>query len=76
MIWLKHPPYLPGLVPGDFYLFPRIKERRIDIQTVDEGHLFRRLRELLNEISVRELRKGFYTWIKSLTAVTHGMEAP
>jgi hypothetical protein len=42
---------------------------------VDEEDLFYRLRELLNEIPVQQLRKVFDTWIKRLMAVTRGMEA-
>jgi hypothetical protein len=38
----------------------------------DEEDLFYRLRELLNEIPFRELRKVFDTWVKRLTAVTRG----
>jgi hypothetical protein len=72
MIWLKLPPYSPDLAPRDFYLFPTIKERLADIQMVDEEHVFSRLRNLLNEIPIRELRKGFNTWIKRLTGVTRG----
>jgi hypothetical protein len=72
MIRLKHPPQSPDLAPSNFYLFPTIKERLTDIQTVDEEDLFSRLRELLNEIPVRELRKVFDTWIKRLMAVTRG----
>jgi transposase len=41
----------------------------------DEKDLFYWLRELLNEIPVRELPKVFDTWIKRLTAVTRGIEA-
>jgi hypothetical protein len=74
MIRLKHPPYSPDLTPCDFYLLPTIKERLTDTQMVGETDLFYRLRELLNEIPVRELRKVFDTWIKRLTAVTRGME--
>jgi hypothetical protein len=70
MIRLKHPPDSPELAPSDFYLFPTIKERLNDIQMIDEEDLFYRLRELLNEIPVRELRKVFDTWIKHLAAVT------
>jgi hypothetical protein len=75
IIWLKHPPYPPDLAPSDFYLFPTIKERLTDIQMADEEDLLCRLRELLNEIPVRELRKLFDPWIKRPTAVTRGMEA-
>jgi hypothetical protein len=75
MIQLKHPPYSPVLTPSDFYLFPTSKERLTDVQMIDEEDLFYRLRELLNEIPVRELRMLFDTWIKRLTAVTRGMEA-
>jgi hypothetical protein len=42
---------------------------------VDEEDSFSRLRELLNEIPLRELRKVFGTCFKHLTAVTQGMEA-
>jgi hypothetical protein len=72
MIQPKHPPCSPDLVPSDFYLFPTIKERRTDIEIVEDEDLFYRLRELLNEIPVRELRKVFGTWIKRLMAVTRG----
>jgi hypothetical protein len=72
MTRLKHPPYSPDFALRDFYLFPTIKERLTDIQMVDEEDLFSRLRELLNEIRVRELRKAFDTWIKRLTGVTRG----
>jgi hypothetical protein len=66
MIRLKHPLYSPGLALSDFYLFPTTKERLTDIQMVDEEDLFSRLRELLNEIPVREFSKIFDTWIKDL----------
>jgi hypothetical protein len=69
---LKHPPYSPDLALSDFYLFPTIKEKPTNIQMVDEEDLFYRLRELLNELPVRELRKVFDTWLKRLTAVTQG----
>jgi hypothetical protein len=75
LIRLKHPPYSSDLAPSDFYLFPAIKERLTYIQMVDEEDLFYRLRELLNEVPVRELGKLLDTWIKHLTAVTRGMEA-
>jgi hypothetical protein len=75
MIELKHPPYSPDLAPSDFCLFPTIKERLTDIQMVDQEGLFYRLRELLNKISIRELRKVVNTWLKRLTAVTRGVEA-
>jgi hypothetical protein len=75
MIRLKHPPYSRDLAPSDFCLLPTIKERLTDIQIVDEEDFFYRLRELLNEMPVRELRKVFDTWIERLTAVTRGMEA-
>jgi hypothetical protein len=39
---------------------------------IDEEDLFSRLRELLNEIPVRELRKIFDPWIKRFTAVAQG----
>jgi superfamily I DNA/RNA helicase len=72
IIRLKHPPYSPDLRPNDFYLFPTIKEKLAYIQVVDDEDLSYRLRELLNEIPVRELRKVFDTWIKRLAAVTGG----
>jgi hypothetical protein len=75
MIRLKQPPYSPDLAPSDFYLFPTIKERLTDVQMVDEEDLFYQLRELLNDIPVRELRKVFDTGIKRLMAVTRGMQA-
>jgi hypothetical protein len=70
MIRFKHPPYSPDLAPSDFCLFSTIKEKLTDIQMVNEENLFYRLRELLNEIPVRELRKVFDTWIKRLMDVT------
>jgi hypothetical protein len=70
MIRLKHPSYSPDLAPSDFYLFSTIKERLTDIQMVGEEDVFDQLRELLNEIAVRELTKVFSTWIKRPTAVT------
>jgi hypothetical protein len=72
MIRLKHPPDSPDLAPSDFYLFLTIKEKPTDIQMVDEKDLFYRLRELLNRIPVRELRKVFDPWIKRLMAVNRG----
>jgi hypothetical protein len=72
MTRLKHPPYSRDPAPSDFYLFPTIKERLTCIQMVDEEDLFYRLRKLLNEIPVRELRKVFDSWIKRLTAVIRG----
>jgi hypothetical protein len=72
IIQFKHLPYSQDLAPSDFYFFRTIKERLTDVQMVDEEDLFYRLSELLNEIPVRELRKGFNTWIKGLTAVTRG----
>jgi hypothetical protein len=72
MIWFKHPPDSPDLAPSDFYLFPIIKERLADIQIVDEKDLFDRLRALLNEIPLRELKKVFDIWIKRFMAVTRG----
>jgi hypothetical protein len=56
-------------------IFTCSQQSKKDIQMVDEEDLFHRLRELLNEIPVRELRKVFDIWIKHLTAVTRGMEA-
>jgi hypothetical protein len=53
-------------------MFPTIKEQLTDIQMVNDEDVFYWLRELLNEIPVRELRKVFDTWIKRLTAVTRG----
>jgi hypothetical protein len=73
VIRFEHPPCSPDLVPSDFDMFPTIKERLTDIQMVNEEDLFYRLRELLNEMPVRELRKVFDTWIKRLTAVTRGI---
>jgi hypothetical protein len=75
MIRLKHSLSSPDLAPSGSYLFPTIKERPTDVHIIDEEDLFDRLRELLNEIPVRELRKGFDTWIKRLTVATLGMEA-
>jgi transposase len=69
---LKHPPYSPDLASSDFYMFPTIKERLTYIQMAKEEDLFYQLRELLNEILVRELSKVFDTWIKRPTAVTRG----
>jgi hypothetical protein len=74
MVRLKHPPYSPDLAPSDFYLFPTLTESRPDSQMVDEEDLLCRLRGLLNEIPVRELRKVFDTWTKRLTVVTGRME--
>jgi hypothetical protein len=42
IIRLQHPLYSPDLAPSDFYLFPTIKEKLKDIQTVDEEDLFYR----------------------------------
>jgi hypothetical protein len=40
MIQLKHPPYSPDLAPGDFYMFPTIKEQLTDIQMVNDEDVF------------------------------------
>jgi hypothetical protein len=40
---------------------------------IDKEDLFDRLRQLLNEIPVRELRKVFETWTKRLAAVAWGV---
>jgi hypothetical protein len=69
-IRLKNFPLSRDLAPSDCYLFPTIEERLTDIQMVDEEDPFYRLRELLNEIPVRELRKVPDTWIKRLLAIT------
>jgi hypothetical protein len=75
MMRLKHRPYSPDLAPGDFYLFPPIKEKRKDIRMVDEGDLFDRLHELWKAIPRKELDKVFGTWINRLMIVSQGDRA-
>jgi hypothetical protein len=60
------------LPPGDFSLFPTIKERLKNIQMVEEEDLFYRLQELLNGISCKELDQVVGTWINRLMIVSHG----
>jgi histone-lysine N-methyltransferase SETMAR len=69
IIRLKHPPYSTNLAPSDFYLFPTIKEKPINIQMAHEQDLFSRLHEILNGISGKELDKVFRTWINRLMIV-------
>jgi hypothetical protein len=72
MMQLIHSPYSLNLALSEFYLFPTIKARLKDTQMVDEGGLFYLVKELLNEISRRELAKVFGTWINCLMAVSRG----
>jgi histone-lysine N-methyltransferase SETMAR len=72
---LIHPPYSPNLAPSDFYLFPRAKEKLLDIAVVDEDDLFYRLQEILNEIPAAELRQVFQNWMKPFGDISRGMEA-
>jgi hypothetical protein len=75
MVRLQHPPDSPDLAPSDFYIFQIVKEKRKDMEMVDEGDLFYRLQDLLNDILIRELRKVFTAWVKRLVHVSKGMEA-
>jgi hypothetical protein len=73
-IWLKH---LPDSPISRLVIFTCSQQSKKTSRYSDgrEEELFYRLRELLNEIPIRELRKVFDTWIKSLPAVTPGMGA-
>jgi hypothetical protein len=68
------PPILTGSRSDDLYLFSTVKAKLKDIEMVDEGDLFYRLQELLNDL-IRELRKVFTAWIKRLVDASKGMEA-
>jgi hypothetical protein len=72
MIRLKHPPYSPELTLSDFYLFPTVKERRTDVEMVDEEDLLNRLKEVLNEIPRKGLDNVFGARINRLITVSGG----
>jgi hypothetical protein len=72
IVRLQHPPYSPDLAPSDFYLFPAVKEKLKDIEMVNEENLSYRLRELLDDIPIRELNQVLTAWIPRLVDVSKG----
>jgi hypothetical protein len=65
-------PNCPDLAVSDFCLFPRVKEKVLDIEVVDEDELFSWLQEILNGIPAVELRKVFQNWMKRLGDIRQG----
>ena len=60
---LEHPPYLPDLVPCDFWLYPIIKAKLGDILITYQT--IRYVWEcLVRTINMEEFRATFDTWLK------------
>jgi hypothetical protein len=59
MVSMPHPPYSPGTVPIDFYLFPTVKERLKHASITDKDQLFEELQTILRLISGEELERVF-----------------
>jgi hypothetical protein len=72
VVRLQHQPYSLDLARSDFYFFQTVKDKRKDIEIVEEEYLLYRLQGLLDDIPIHELRKVFTAWIKRLVDVSKG----
>jgi hypothetical protein len=72
MMRLQHPPDSLELAPGDFDVFPTIKEKLKEFLMVDDENLSSRLQVILNGISCKELDNVFGTWINQFMIVSRG----
>jgi hypothetical protein len=54
-----HPPCLPDLAPGDFYLFPTVKEKLEWIQAATEDEFSESLQKILKGMDQVKLNGAF-----------------
>jgi histone-lysine N-methyltransferase SETMAR len=67
---ILHPPYSPDLARSDFWLFERIKTALAGAEFDEPEQLLSAITELLNTISVEELRAVFDEWVERVRWVT------
>jgi hypothetical protein len=56
---MPHPPYSPDLAPGDFFLFPTVKERLEHVNITDEHQAFEELHTIRRSIPGEEMERIF-----------------
>jgi hypothetical protein len=67
---ILYPPYSPDLAPPDFWLFGCIKTALSGAKFDEPDQLLNAITELLNTISVEELRAVFDEWVERVRWVT------
>jgi hypothetical protein len=69
---MPQPPYSSDLVPGDFYLFPTVKEKLERTHVADEDQFLKSLQVILRGIDREELNRVFQAWVQRVQEISEG----
>ena len=64
---VSHPPYSPDLVPCDFWMFPRLKEKLKGHRFEDVDDVKEAVTEALDTFTLEDYQRAFKKWLERYT---------